>query len=217
MSLIGDRWSLEGLMTSKIRKNQEQKREKLLEAAFYLMTRKDLADISIAELAKEAGIAKGTFYLYFRDKYDLRDFLVYEESEKILNEAWERLCEHDIRDFEDSVIFLVDEVLKILEHKPVVLNFIKHNLSWGVFHGRLAAAVEKDAFNLVDRLKERALSDGWHIERPDILTFMILELVSAVGYNAILYKVPADMEQMRPYLYDSIRAILRENKAKTDK
>ena len=71
-------------MPSKVIQNKEQKKEKLLEAAFFLFTRKDINEVSISEIAREAGIAKGTFYLYFKDKYDLRDFLIFTHSKKIL-------------------------------------------------------------------------------------------------------------------------------------
>lgn len=48
-------------MPSKVIQNKEQKKEKLLEAAFFLFTRKDINEVSISEIAREAGIAKGTF------------------------------------------------------------------------------------------------------------------------------------------------------------
>ncbi|MBD3285418.1 TetR family transcriptional regulator [candidate division WOR-3 bacterium] len=53
---------------------QEQDSEKsqiILEAAARLMQRKSFKDLSMEELAQEAGVAKGTLYLYFRSKGDI--------------------------------------------------------------------------------------------------------------------------------------------------
>ncbi|MBQ1721891.1 MAG: TetR/AcrR family transcriptional regulator, partial [Lachnospiraceae bacterium] len=61
---------------SKIDFNKSQKKISLLNTAFELFTTKGVNETSIAEIAKAAGIAKGTFYLYFRDKYDIRNKLI---------------------------------------------------------------------------------------------------------------------------------------------
>ena len=43
-------------------------RSMLMEALSRLLTRKELADISIQEIADEAGLNRGTFYLHYPDK-----------------------------------------------------------------------------------------------------------------------------------------------------
>lgn len=57
---------------------KEARREKLLAAAAGLLDRWSYADITMARIAEQAGVAKGTLYLYFRTKETL--FLeLYEE------------------------------------------------------------------------------------------------------------------------------------------
>ena len=51
----------------KLESNKLQKRTSLLNTAFNLFTTKGVSKTSIAEISKNAGIAKGTFYLYFKD------------------------------------------------------------------------------------------------------------------------------------------------------
>ena len=63
----------------KIDKNKQIKRESLLETAFRLFTSKGIQKTSISEIVEDAGVAKGTFYLYFKDKYDIRNKLVAQE------------------------------------------------------------------------------------------------------------------------------------------
>ena len=61
---------------SKINDNKQEKERKLLNTALHLFTEKGIKKTSIQDIVHEAGIAKGTFYLYFKDKYDLRDKLI---------------------------------------------------------------------------------------------------------------------------------------------
>ena len=51
---------------------------------------------------------------------------------------------------------------------------------------------------------------GCRFENPEIIIYLIIELVAGASYNAILYKDPADIEQLKPYLHTIIRGILRE-------
>ena len=53
----------------KIEEKKRQKKEALLVSAFQLFTEKGIDNTSISEIAKNANMAKGTFYLYFKDKY----------------------------------------------------------------------------------------------------------------------------------------------------
>lgn len=48
-----------------------KKSELILEAAARLLRQKSFKDLSMEELAEEAGVAKGTLYLYFRSKGDI--------------------------------------------------------------------------------------------------------------------------------------------------
>ena len=52
----------------KIEVNKKQKKESLLNTAFSLFTSKGFQKTSISDIVDNAGVAKGTFYLYFSDK-----------------------------------------------------------------------------------------------------------------------------------------------------
>ena len=52
---------------------------------------------------------------------------------------------------------------------------------------------------------------------PEIMLFMIVEFVSSTCYSVILYNEPADLEQFKPFLYESVYSIIESNKIKTDK
>ena len=61
---------MEGRMTNR-QKAALETRQRIVEAARRLMCVRDFAEVSIGDIAKEAGTAAGTFYVYFRHKEDV--------------------------------------------------------------------------------------------------------------------------------------------------
>lgn len=53
------------------RRRSDDKRERILEAAVKVFARKGYFGARVAEIAKKAGVADGTIYLYFRSKEDI--------------------------------------------------------------------------------------------------------------------------------------------------
>lgn len=55
-------------MARKLETDQRDKRARLLDAALSLFEAKGFDAVAVPEIAREAGVATGTVYLYFRDK-----------------------------------------------------------------------------------------------------------------------------------------------------
>lgn len=66
----------------KSEENKKIKEETLLSSAFNLFTKKGFKETSIQDIAESAGVGKGTFYLYFKDKYDIQNKLIEKKSRK---------------------------------------------------------------------------------------------------------------------------------------
>lgn len=71
----------------KVDDNKQQKLNALLNAAYDLFTTQSVEKTTIAEISKAADVAKGTFYLYFKDKYEIRNRLISHESSKLFKDA----------------------------------------------------------------------------------------------------------------------------------
>ena len=56
----------------KVDENKHQKMDALFQSAYDLFLNQGIEKTSISDIAKKAGVAKGTFYLYFADKYEIR-------------------------------------------------------------------------------------------------------------------------------------------------
>ena len=59
----------------KVDENKKKKKEALFNTAYELFTTKGINATAISDIVEKAGVAKGTFYLYFKDKYDIKNNL----------------------------------------------------------------------------------------------------------------------------------------------
>ena len=200
----------------KLESNKLQKRTSLLNTAFNLFTTKGVSKTSIAEISKNAGIAKGTFYLYFKDKYDIRNKLVSHESSKLFKHAAANLTQYCLKNnltlgFEDKIIFIADHIINALNEDKTLPTFISKNLSWGIFREALTSNIAEDDVNFKDVFYSMIDCAEYEIEEPEIMLFLITELVSSTCYSAILYEEPANIETIKPYLFTTIRGIIRQH------
>ena len=205
----------------KIELNKLQKQTSLLNTAYELFTTKGVNKTSIAEISKAAGIAKGTFYLYFKDKYDIRNKLISHESSKLFGKAKTALDEYQIQtkkvDFIDQIIFIVDYIINELSQNQSLLAFISKNLSWGIFKQALTKNVAPEDVNFQDVFYKMIDESDEKIENPEIMIFQIIELVSSTTYSAIINKEPVDVETLKPYLYKTIRTIIINHQSGDEK
>lgn len=196
----------------KINEQKNEKESRLLETAFKLFTEKGIKSTSIQEIVDNASVAKGTFYLYFKDKYEIRDILITRKSEKLFSEALYKMRKNDIQDFSDQIIFIINYVIDELAKNPLLLQFISKNLSWGVYNKTIIKLYDKpeDKEDGLYSLFLKGVEEN-HIplKNPRVTLFMIIELVSSTCFDSILYKNPLPIEEYKPFLYDAIRGFLK--------
>ncbi len=199
-------------MKLKVLENKKIKEQKLLSSALELFSNSEIKDITIQDIVDKAGVAKGTFYLYFQDKYDIQNQLIHKESAKLFLEANKKLDEMNITDFENRVIFLVDLVLTSLESNPFILRFIKRNLSTGLFQTQMDAVFQPNSYDLLNQFKNDAKACGHHFEDVDSIFYIIMEMVGSTCYSSITYQQPRPINEFKPQLFNCIRAILQQGK-----
>ena len=121
----------------RVEENKKKKKEALFRTAYELFTTKGINSTAISDIVEKAGVAKGTFYLYFKDKYDIRNKLVSYKTKELFYRAYQSVLEHEISGFDNQLHFMVDFILDSLEQDYALLVFISKNLSWGVFQAAL--------------------------------------------------------------------------------
>ena len=195
--------------------NKKHKESSLLKTAFEFFTTKGFSKTSITDIVEKAGVAKGTFYLYFKDKYDIRNKLVSHKSSQLfknaINDLGDKLNELP---FEERIIRLIDNIINQLNNNQSLLTFISKNLSWGIFKNAITTPISDDDVDFAE-IYQKMLEDAPNgLRDPEIMLFMIIELVSSTCYSAILYKEPCTIAELKPYLYESIRLIIAQHEGK---
>lgn len=193
------------------KETENDKESRLLNTAFKLFTEKGIKNTSIQEIVDNANVAKGTFYLYFKDKYDIRDILITKKSHKLFTDALKNLRKNYIQNFSDKVIFIVNYVIDELSKTPTLLKFISKNLSWGVYSETVLKLYEnsEDSEDGFYKLFLKEAKEN-NLKNPEVTLFMIIELVSSTCFNSIIYKKPTTIDEFKPYLYETIRNMLCE-------
>jgi AcrR family transcriptional regulator len=103
-------------------KNTRGKREAILEAAFKVVTAKGYFETKVDDICHKAGCAKGTVYLYFKDKPDIYLGLI----DSLFSRALEIVVEIDARPLppEKKLEAVFSEWAKNVFTKPGVLALI---------------------------------------------------------------------------------------------
>lgn len=192
----------------KLDEKKKIKQEALLSSAFKLFTEKGINNTSISDIASSAKLAKGTFYLYFKDKYDIRDRLITKQGNRLFESANTALEKSGCKTLEDCVIFIADNIIDQLNENQALLKFISKNLSWAVFSNIRIAG--KDNRNCMDIFEELIEKSGRRFEKKELMIFMIVELVNSTCHSAIIYKSPVTLEELKPGLYRTIRGIIKQ-------
>ncbi len=199
----------------KVDTNKKLKESSLLKTAFEFFTTKGFSKTSITDIVSKAGVAKGTFYLYFKDKYDIRNKLVSHKSSQLFKNALNDLgSELNTMSVEDKIIKVVDNIVNQLNNNQSLLTFISKNLSWGIFKNAITSPVSENDIDFAEIYNKMLNESPNGFRDPEIMLFMIIELVSSTCYSAILYSEPCSLDELKPYLYSSIRLIISQHELK---
>lgn len=191
---------------SRIKKKKREKEESLYTAAYDLFTVKGIHDTAINEIVKRAGVAKGTFYLYFKDKYDVLEKIILNKSTEILSKAIKETNSVEFLNFERKLLYFIDFIIEYLKENKLLLKLIYKDLSWGIIKKSYKDYKE---INETFVLFEEGFKDS-NLSEKDIekILFMIIELTSSVCYSCIVLNQPTDIDEMKPMLFKTIKKII---------
>ena len=200
---------MKGIILSKIEEKKQAKENKLLASAYKLFTEKGINTTSIQDIVDDAGVAKGTFYLYFKDKYDLQNKLIIRKSQKLFKEALDNLNKNVIINFEDQLIFVIDYIINIVSNDKTLINFIEKDLSLGIYSD-VNEIINDNKTGIKEIFIKGLKKHNIKLKNPDVTLFMIIELTSSTIFTSITKNKPLKIEKYKPYLYSAIRRIIKE-------
>ena len=194
--------------STKLEEKKQIKREDLLSSAYSLFIRKGIYDTSISDITNNAGVAKGTFYLYFKDKWDIHEKVIIEKTHLLFEEAFIDTRNKNYKNFPNKLINTIDYIINSLKENKDLIKLIHKNLSLGLYGETNYKNVDED-YNYVKETFEKELHEyNKKIKNPNVTLLMIIELVSSTCYNSILYKKPLNIDEFKPYLYDEIKKLI---------
>lgn len=196
---------------SKVEDNKNEKANKLLDTAFQLFTDKGIKRTSIQDIVDNAGVAKGTFYLYFKDKYDLQDHLIARTSYHLFDKALKASEKENLNRLDDKIIFIINYIIDVLVNNPIIINFIQKNLSLGLYSEKISLLMDDEQLGLKELFLKEVKKRNVSIANPEVTLFMIVELVGSTVFSSIVKKEPLPIQEYKPYLYETIKMMINEN------
>lgn len=199
-------------MKSKLELKQLKKKNDLFKAAYDLFETDGINNTAISDIAKKAGVGKGTFYLYFKDKYDILDQIILKKSTELLEESLLSAKSFEFVDSADAVIFVTDYILEYLKQNKMLLRIVYKNLSVSLYKRVLKDENNYKELADVLRLYARNMERDYGYSEQDAmrLLFIIMEMVSSIAYSTIIENEPESIDEIRPILFSSIRKMIRK-------
>ncbi|PFE59261.1 TetR family transcriptional regulator [Bacillus cereus] len=109
--------------------------EYITEALFLLLQEKKLEDITVTDLCKKAGVARVTFYKYYRNIYDVINALMQKSVDKFLEEI-------TYLDPHYSLQLFIEGLISAMANERILLkNLIDSNMS-GLFLDYVNSAIK---------------------------------------------------------------------------
>lgn len=192
-------------MGKTVQTKKEAKRQRLLDSAYELFLKKGAGETSIHEIAQNAQVAKGTFYLYFRNKEEVTQALMRRVSRRVLSQAWAALEENRQESLDENTIFLVDWIIEYFKRDTLVLRLLERNFSWPVIQAEIDSGQDPLYQALMKDLEQSPVLQGHSRQEVYKYIFAYLEMVGSVCYSSIIQHTPGEIDEMKPVLYDIIR------------
>lgn len=187
--IITDRKEAGGLPSSTFLNLAPEKQEKLLSAAVREFTERPYNEASINRIIREAGIPRGSFYMYFRDKEDLFHYLLNESIQEMLA-AFEEFLQSCGGDVFESLMVMYDYLRSHpdadcgLGGMGMMSAIVSRNR--GLQRGSLLGFLDPES--ILGRMKDCVNPDLLDLQEPedlDDILRMLMILVVPMMYNSL--------------------------------
>lgn len=198
-------------MGEKTGSKKQAKKESLLNSAFRLFLENGFQQTSISEIVNGAGVAKGTFYLYFKDKNDIRNRLIASKTTQIFEKAYNAVIQQTgLETFEDKILLLIDNILDQLHEDKKLVLLLSKDLGTGLFRESVLYNENENSTPVPTLLARMVEESGRSYRTPSIMLYLIVEMISSASYTVLLRDKPITLEQLKPPLHDAVRGIMQQ-------
>ena len=189
-----------------IKKIKKDKKEILMNSATNLFKTKGIYSTTVSDIVKDAGIAKGTFYLYFSDKDEVVNAVIMKEANILLNKAIEESKTLENAKLSETIVFIADHVIDVFLKNKSDLEIIHKNLYKGLF------SKDENGITLFSKAVDEFISYNKYENKEKIQKklYIIIEMVGGVCYNSIYNNMPYDIFDIKEELFEAIGSIVSD-------
>ena len=189
-----------------------EKKMKIIDTAFSLFRQYSVNETAIDDIVKAAGIARGTFYLYFKDKSDLLEQIILYKStdymKTVLQNAFSESKMTDM-DFYEKVRFFLNCFIDFLIENKEVLPVMQKNISSCIKN--IPEFFDSEISELYNSLISQMVELGYTPENAHITAFIVIDMTGSVCSDAILHYKPYPIEKIRNLVVESAVSIIKNN------
>lgn len=192
-----------------VEENKLKKRNKILDAAYNLFAKNGINTTPIDEVVKCAGVAKGTFYLYFHDKYDLMDQIILYKSAAIIKSViaqMKNINTDNKMEAIDQLTFFVDAIIDYMIENKEMLSVISEKSS--ILYSLIIDNGDDNIKLDFDYLTDIIVKLGNPPENAKKLLLLVSTMIFTTASNAILSRSPFTIEETRPEIHLAVKKML---------
>jgi len=188
-------------------KKDPQKEERILQAAARIFAAEGLEKGTIADIAADAGIGKGTVYQYFSSKDEIFRALLMSFFQSMIAD-WQQLAEMDLPPEEglQRIIASAFDLLGAMEDEelrrtfPVLLEIMLYGFRCSLRgeSSNMLTELLRDFYALLHPLMQRGVDQGvFRNSSPQLLSFMLFSTLDGLGMHYFLHTEHLDREALR--------------------
>ncbi|MDY0023726.1 MAG: TetR/AcrR family transcriptional regulator [Candidatus Izemoplasmatales bacterium] len=121
------------------------KQKKIIDAAQLEFSNHPYSEVSINKIIKNAEISRGSFYVYFADKYDLLDYLLSQFKNRIKNEV-KRFSQEVNQQFKPLIILIHQHIFNLFKNEDNK-KFLFNVIGYFQTHSEEEVLRQKDKLN----------------------------------------------------------------------
>jgi TetR/AcrR family fatty acid metabolism transcriptional regulator len=195
-----------------VKEKDRGKHDQIIEAAVKVFAKKGFYNAKVSEIAREASVADGTIYLYFKNKDDILISLFEEKMQVLILRVNEAISKVDdplekVRAFVAQHLFMIEEHRHLAEVMQIELR------QSSKFMRRYVPVKFLEYLDLIGKIIEDGIQEG--VIRPEVIPAIAKRAIFGALDEMLLYWVLAkkpkysldeSVEQISHLFIDGLRA-----------
>ena len=179
------------------------KRYRIQMAAVQLFQEQGVESTSVNDIVKKANVAKGTFYVYYKDKTELISQILTKKHGCLMNDIMNLSYQRSQKEGSIWLLTFVEDIIAFYESNPDVLRMIQKNITnvMDTEEHRLLVLQE------IDRLHDflRTITKVGETQKQALTRFLlILQMVGFICFNSMVFQQPDTMKEIKPLLMNAV-------------